>query len=89
MHGVTFWALSTMGFNVEGENAVETLTSFRWLMGALPVLSGLGVVLILWQFPIDAKRQRELRNELENQKLAPAVDRVPIKEATQSRCLAS
>ena len=52
----------------------------RWMMGALPALSGLGVILILWKFPIDAKRQEELRKELENLTPAPAVDGVTVRD---------
>jgi GPH family glycoside/pentoside/hexuronide:cation symporter len=76
--GLGFWALSTLGFDAGAENTAETLTKFRWLMGALPVLTGLGVILILWRFPIDAERQRELRSQLENLKPTPGGEPVLV-----------
>ena len=70
--GVTFWTLSLMDFDAEGQNSTEILLRFRWLMGTLPVLTGLGVIAILWRFPINAKMQQELRHELQNQRTTDA-----------------
>jgi Na+/melibiose symporter-like transporter len=71
--GITFGALAAIGFETEGTNPPEVLSRFRWLVGGVPVATCLGVIAMLWRFPIDAARQRELRAQLETRRAgAPA-----------------
>jgi Na+/melibiose symporter-like transporter len=79
--GITFVALSVIGFDAGATNSPEVLTQFRWIVGGLPFLIGTGVIHLLWRFPIDAARQRELRAELDALKANAAVLR-SVKPAT-------
>jgi Na+/melibiose symporter-like transporter len=64
--GMTFVILSIIGFTADAANTPDVLTRFRWVIGGLPFLTGTGVILLLWRFPIDAARQRELRAKLDS-----------------------
>ena len=59
--GITYWALAAIGFDTQAENAPATLLGFRWVMAGVPLLTGLAAAAIMWRFPLDAARQRELR----------------------------
>lgn len=69
--GISFVALSAIGFDAEAANGPDTLMRFRLLMASVPILAGLGVITALWRFPIDARKQRELRTEIEARRTAP------------------
>ncbi|KAB7739055.1 MFS transporter [Parvibaculum sedimenti] len=63
--GVTYWALSFIGFQPGGENAPEVLTHLNMLYVAVPFCCNLFVAYMMWGFPIGLKEQQELRKILD------------------------
>ncbi len=62
--GGTFWALQAIGFNGQGQNSAVVIDQLAWLFVAVPTLCNLVVMALMWRFPLDGRRQSELRDAL-------------------------
>jgi Na+/melibiose symporter-like transporter len=62
-----YMALSWIGFdpNVGAENSQEMIDNVRYLIVFTPIAAYMVVVLLMWKYPIDRKRQKELRRIIE------------------------
>lgn len=65
--GVSYPLLSMVGFSAEGVNDQAALEGVRYLLGGITGLAHLVIFLIMWNFPLDQKRQAELQAELRQQ----------------------
>lgn len=63
--GVTYWALSIIGFEPGHENSPEVLSHLNMLYVAVPFICNLFVAYMMWGFPIGLKEQQELRKILD------------------------
>lgn len=62
--GIAYWALDVIGFTPGGPNDPTTLFNFRLLYVVPPVLLNLALAAVVWNFPIDLERQKQLRRAL-------------------------
>jgi Na+/melibiose symporter-like transporter len=62
--GIAFPALSVLGFTAGGANGPLALFGIAALYGLVPVAIKLLVVLLVWNFPLGASAQAELRARL-------------------------
>lgn len=72
--------LSYIGFNGKGDNSPETISSMMLIYVVPPTLISLGIAMVMWRFPLDEEKQRELRRIIETRaaaKSANASDDVP------------
>jgi Na+/melibiose symporter-like transporter len=62
-----YMALSWIGFdpNAGAENSQEMIDNVRYLIVFTPIAAYMVVVLLMWKYPIDRKRQKELRRIIE------------------------
>jgi Na+/melibiose symporter-like transporter len=63
--GLAFPLLSLAGFSPNGPNAPFALDALAFAYGGAPVLLKLGVIALVWNFPITERRQRLIRRRLE------------------------
>lgn len=63
--GVAYFALDMIGFKAGGENTEAVLSGLRAVYVWPAVVISIGVVLIIWRFPIDESKQIENRRILE------------------------
>ncbi|MGH8453517.1 MAG: MFS transporter, partial [Nevskiales bacterium] len=63
--GVALPLLELAGFSAQGGNSPAALLTLGLLYGGLPVLIKLGVVALVWNFPLDRSRHAELRARIE------------------------
>jgi Na+/melibiose symporter-like transporter len=59
--------LSWFGFDADagGQNSQETIDNVRYLIVFTPIAAYLFVLLLMWRYPIDRTRQKELRRIIE------------------------
>lgn len=64
--------LSWFGFDAEtgGENSQATIDNVRYLMVFTPIVAYSFVLLLMWRYPIDRNRQKELRRIIEERSSA-------------------
>ncbi|MEQ9146417.1 MAG: MFS transporter [Parvibaculaceae bacterium] len=67
--GVVFWTLQTIGFQPSGENTEEAIRGLSYLFVGIPFTCNLIVVLLMWGFPIDLEKQKELRRIIDERKV--------------------
>jgi len=67
--GAVFWALDFLGFQSSGENTPEAIAGLSYLFVLIPMVCNLSVVAIMWNFPIDLEKQKELRKIIEERKV--------------------
>ena len=62
-----YMALSWIGFdpNAGAENSQEMIDNVRYLIVFTPIAAYMVVVLLMWKYPIDRNRQKELRRIIE------------------------
>ncbi len=62
--GIAFPLLELAGFVLGMDNSPDSLSALAFLYGGLPVLIKLGVVVLMWNFPLDRKRHAEVQRQL-------------------------
>jgi GPH family glycoside/pentoside/hexuronide:cation symporter len=62
--GLAFVLLDLAGFNAQGENGASQIAVLVGLYCLLPVALKLGAVTLVWNFPIDARKQADIRAAL-------------------------
>lgn len=62
--GVAYPLLEWVGFDPSGENTAFALFTLAALYGLVPTAVKLGVMAMMWNFPLDATRQAALRSEI-------------------------
>ena len=68
--GVVFWTLAFIGFVPGSENSPEALNGLNMTFVAIPVICNLAVAAIMWGFPLDKKRQEDIRRQLAERELS-------------------
>lgn len=68
--GGTFWALQAIGFDSQGHNSRAVLDQLAWLFVAVPTCCNLVVMALMWRFPLDSRRQSQLREALSSSPVA-------------------
>jgi glycoside/pentoside/hexuronide:cation symporter, GPH family len=65
--GITYVTLDWAGFDqaLGPKNSPQALSTLTWLFIAAPILANLALALLVWRFPLDARRQAELRAAIE------------------------
>lgn len=63
--GVVFWTLSLIGFVPGSENTEDAIRGLSIVFVATPMICNLGVVAIMWGFPLDKEMQENVRRQLE------------------------
>lgn len=63
--GIGYPLLDWVGFVPGGENSAAAIAGLRYTYVFIPVVSELLVVSLIWRFPIDERRQRELQHSIE------------------------
>lgn len=58
--------LAYIGFNGKGQNAPETISAMMLLYVVPPTLISLGIAWVMWRFPLDESKQKELRDIIES-----------------------
>lgn len=61
MLGASYTVLAWIGFEPGGENTDAAIEGVRYLIVFTPIAAYLLVLLLMWKYPIDRKRQKELR----------------------------
>jgi glycoside/pentoside/hexuronide:cation symporter, GPH family len=66
--GVTYVLLDYIGFNKEpgATNTPEAIMQLEWMYVAFPTGAMLLAALVMWNFPLDQTKQRDLRNEIDD-----------------------
>ena len=62
--GIAYPMLWLAGFEAGGDNDATALWTLAVLYGLLPVAIKLGVVALMWHFPLDRRRHAELQSEI-------------------------
>lgn len=65
MLGASYTVLAWIGFEPGGENTQAAIEGVRYLIVFTPIAAYLLVVLLMWRYPIDRTRQKELRQIIE------------------------
>jgi Na+/melibiose symporter-like transporter len=68
----SYAVLAWIGFDGKGNNSPETISSMMLLYVVPPTLISLGIALVMWRFPLDETKQRELRRIIEERAAAQA-----------------
>jgi GPH family glycoside/pentoside/hexuronide:cation symporter len=68
--GLTFWTLALIGFQEKAVNPPEVVTATLLLYIVPPTLVSLLVAAVMWRFPLDETKQRELRRIIEERSAA-------------------
>jgi Na+/melibiose symporter-like transporter len=71
--GLTFWTLALIGFQEKAANSPEVVTATLLLYIVPPTLVSLLVAAVMWRFPLDETKQRELRRIIEERTAAGTV----------------
>lgn len=64
--GAALIALGWIGFSANGDNAPSALTGLSLLYAFAPIVLKLGAVALMWNFPLGAEAQRDLRRQIED-----------------------
>ncbi len=68
--GISYPLLAFIGFAVGDANEQASLDGLRYVMAIFPGVAQLSVLLLMWNFPLDQKRQAELQTELRRREQA-------------------
>lgn len=68
----SYAVLAWIGFDGKGNNSPETISSMMLLYVVPPTLISLGIAVVMWRFPLDEAKQRELRRIIEERAAAQA-----------------
>ena len=69
---IALYGLGLFGFDAGQPNGESELFGLRFLFSTFPSLFFITGALLVWNFPIDQKRQREIQDELEARAAAQA-----------------
>ncbi|MFM9865403.1 MAG: MFS transporter [Micropepsaceae bacterium] len=64
------WTLAAIGFDGKGNNAPETVASMMMMYIIPPTIISLIIGAVMWRFPLDEAKQRELRRIIEERTAA-------------------
>ena len=64
--GASLILLGWIGFSASGENTASALTGLSLLYALAPIVLKLGAVALMWNFPLGAEAQRDLRRKIES-----------------------
>ena len=70
--GLVLPILDLVGFDPSGVNSETTITGVRLVAAATPVMALVGVILVMWKFPLDQARQRCLQKQLDARRAGSA-----------------
>ena len=59
--GITYPILDWIGFVPKGTNTAQAIEGLKYMFVFLPIPLILLAALLMWNFPLDSKRQQELR----------------------------
>ena len=62
--GIAYPVLWLAGFDAAQDNDATALWTLAVLYGLLPVVIKLGVVALMWNFPLDRRRHAELQDSI-------------------------
>ena len=68
--GLAFPILDAVGFEEAGEKNATSLLALAMLYGLLPVILKAAAIVLMWEYPITAARQVEIRHLLDRQRSA-------------------
>jgi Na+/melibiose symporter-like transporter len=71
--GVTFWTLALIGFEPKAPNTPEAVNAMMLLYILPPTIVSLLVAAVMWRFPLDEAKQRELRRIIEERTAAGTI----------------
>ena len=63
--GAALIVLGWIGYSAGGDNAPSVLTGLSLLYAMAPIVLKLGAVALMWNFPLGAEAQRDLRRRIE------------------------
>jgi len=63
--GIVFWLLAFVGFDPMGDNPPEVVDRLSYIFVAIPLIANASIAFLMWGFPIDEKKQQEMRKILE------------------------
>ena len=66
----SLWTLAYVGFDGKGGNAPDTILSMMLIYIVPPTLISIAIAAVMWRFPLDEAKQRELRRILEERSAA-------------------
>lgn len=64
--GLTFWAMQFVGFEPSRESSAASIHGLALLFAITPVVCNLGVIALMWRFPIGPDAQAKVRRALED-----------------------
>ena len=67
------WTLAAIGFNGKGDNTADTVTSMMMMYIIPPTIISLIIAAVMWRFPLNEAKQRELRRIIEERSAAGTV----------------
>jgi Na+/melibiose symporter-like transporter len=71
--GLTFWTLAFIGFQPTGANTPDAVSAMMWLYILPPTVVSLLVAIVMWRFPLDEAKQRELRRIIDERTAAGTI----------------
>ena len=70
---LSMWMLALFGFDGKGVNSPETIFNLSALYVIPPMLISIVIAAIMWRFPLDESRQKELRRIIEERAAGAAI----------------
>ncbi len=71
--GFTFWTLAAIGFQEKAANSPDVVNAMMLLYVVPPTIVSALVAIVMWRFPLDETKQRELRAIIEERSAAGTV----------------
>jgi Na+/melibiose symporter-like transporter len=71
--GVTFWTLALIGFEPKAPNTPEAVNAMMLLYILPPTIVSILVAAVMWRFPLDEAKQRELRRIIDERTAAGTI----------------
>ncbi len=71
--GVTFWTLALIGFEPKAPNTQEAIDAMMLLYILPPTIVSVVVAAVMWRFPLDEAKQRELRRIIDERTAAGTI----------------
>lgn len=71
--GLTFWTLAFIGFQPSAPNTPEAIDAMMLLYIVPPTIVSVLIAVVMWRFPLDEARQRELRRIIDERTAAGTI----------------
>lgn len=71
--GITFWTLALIGFEPKAPNTAEAVNAMMLLYVVPPTIVSILVAAVMWRFPLDEAKQRELRRIIDERTAAGTI----------------